>query len=154
MLTNDEIVFKINNSDSKLIFIVGDFEDFSAYNLAMDYNYSYLQFDDFLKENNIDSKHFQESDYNRKTTTPISIDKWTQKIAFKEQKLSVIIDGFSSQKIPDYLTRNLLMQELLHLSKNSSKLKTNLVFVIDTKHGKAESHILPKILDNSTVIFR
>ncbi len=151
-LNIDEIVFKINNTDNKMIFLTGIFEGFSAYNLAIDNNYSYLDFNSFLKENRIDSEHFKSSDASRTTGIIISIDQWTHKTAYKEQKATIIIDGFDPKKIPDLLTKSLLMQDLLYLSKNNPKLKTNLVFIIDEKNGALEEQILPKILINSHII--
>ncbi|MBN1330999.1 MAG: hypothetical protein JXA54_16120 [Candidatus Heimdallarchaeota archaeon] len=148
----DYISLQINNSDSKLIFLTGSFVEFAAYNFAVDYNYSYLDFNMFLKENKIVSDYFKTSDATRQTNITISIDTWTQKIAYKEQKPTIIIDGFDPRKIPDLLTKSLLMQELLYLSKNSLKLKTNLVFFINTDINPIEQQILPKILMNSKII--
>lgn len=148
----DDISFEIINSENKMIFLVGVIEDFTGYNFATDYNYSYLDFDSFLKENRIDSQHFQKNDASRTTSINISIDQWTQKVAFREQKGTIIIDGFDPTKIPDLLTRSLLMQELLHLSKNSAKLKTHLVFIIDLKNGALEEQIPSKILVHGHII--
>lgn len=148
----DDISFEIINSENKMIFLVGVFKDFTAFNFATDYNYSYLDFNSFLKENKIDSQHFQKNDAVRTASINISIDQWTQKVAFREQKGTIIIDGFDPSKIPDLLTRSLLMQELLHLSKNSAKLKTHLVFIIDLKNGALEEQIIPKILVNGHII--
>ena len=106
----------------------------------------------FLKVNNIDSTHFKGTDASRTLNININIESWTQKVAFKEQKSTIIIDGYSPDKMPDYLTKSLLMQELLYLSKNSSKLKANLVFIIDLSNGLLENQILPKILPNCNVI--
>ncbi len=150
--TPEDISFEIANSENKMIFLVGVFKDFTAYNLAIDYNYSYLDFNSFLKESKIDSQHFQKNDAVRTSSINISIDQWTQKIAFREQKGTIIIDGFDPRKIPDLLTKSLLMQELLYLSKNSSKLQTHLVFIIDLKNGALEEQILPKILENGYII--
>ncbi len=148
----DDISFEIKNSENKMIFLVGVFKDFTAYNIAVDFNYSYLDFDSFLRENRIESQHFQKADSIREASIKISIDQWTQKVAYREQKETIIIDGFDPKKIPDLLTRSLLMQELLYLSKNSSKLQTHLVFVIDLKNGALEEQILPKILENGNII--
>ncbi|MBK5114041.1 MAG: hypothetical protein KGD59_13665 [Candidatus Heimdallarchaeota archaeon] len=148
----DDISFEIINSENKLIFLVGVIKDFTAYNFATDYNYSYLDFNSFLIENKIDSQHFKKDDALRTTRINISIDHWTQKVTYREQKGTIIIDGFDPLKIPDLLTRSLLMQELLHLSRNSAKLKTHLVFVIDLKNGALEEQILPKILANGHII--
>jgi len=148
----DDISFEISNSENKMIFLVGVFKDFTAYNLAVDYNYSYLDFNSFLKENRIDSQHFQKDDAARTSSINISIDQWTQKVAYREQKGTIIIDGFDPGKIPDLLTKSLLMQELLYLSKNSSKLQTHLVFIIDLKNGALEEQILPKILEQGFII--
>lgn len=152
MVDVNEITFEINNAKNKMIFLTGIFEGFSAYNLAVDNNYSYLDFDSFLKENKIDSEHFRSSDATRSTGIIISIDQWTKKVAYKEQKGTIIIDGFDPGKLPDLLTKSLLMQDLLHLSKNNAKLKTNLVFIINEKNGALEDQILPKILSNSQII--
>jgi len=46
------------------------------------------------------------------------------------------------------------MQDLLYLSKNNARLKTNLVFIIDEKNGALEEQIMPKILSNSHIINR
>jgi len=148
----DDIAFEINNTEIKLIFVTGSLSEFAAYNFATDYNYSYLDFDMFLKDNNIDSNHFKASDSARNTKIMISIDAWTQKIAYREQKPTVIIDGFNPKKLPDLLTKGLLMQELLHISKNSSKLKTNLVFFINTNNGPIEQQIMSKIIANSLIL--
>ena len=148
----DEISFEIKNSENKMIFLVGVFKDFTAYNFAVDLNYSYLDFNSFLQENRIDSQHFQKADSAREASIRISIDQWTQKVAHREQKGTIIIDGFDPEKIPDLLTRSLLMQELLYLSKKSSKLQTHLVFVIDLKNGALEEQILPKILEQGVII--
>ncbi len=148
----EEISFEIKNSENKMIFLVGVFKDFTAYNFSVDLNYSYLDFNSFLQENRIDSQHFQKADSMREASIKISIDKWTQKVAHREQKGTIIIDGFDPKKIPDLLTRSLLMQELLYLSKNSSKLQTHLVFVIDLKNGALEEQILPKILEQGFII--
>ena len=148
----DDISFEIRNSENKLIFLVGAFKDFIAYNFTVDYNYSYLDFDSFLQENKIDSQHFQKSDAAKARSIKISIDQWTQKVAHREQKGTIIIDGFDPKKIPDLLTKSLLMQELLYLSKNSSKLQTHLVFIIDLKNGALEEQILPKIIENGFII--
>ncbi|NHJ84128.1 MAG: hypothetical protein FK734_01615 [Asgard group archaeon] len=148
----DSIALQINNTDNKLIFLAGSFSDFVAYNFAVEYHYSYLDFNMFLKENKIVSDLFKTSDATRQTNITISIDAWTQKIAFKEQKPTIVIDGFDPRKIPDLLTKSLLMQELLYLSKNSMKLKTNLVFFINTDIAPLEHQILPKIIMNSKII--
>ena len=105
----DEIAFEIANSENKVVFLVGIFKEFTAHNFSIDYNYSYLDFNSFLKENKIDSQHFQKDDAVRKSSINISIDQWTQKVAFREQKGTIIIDGFDPRKIPDLLTKSLLM---------------------------------------------
>ena len=148
----DDISFEINNSEKKLILFVGKFENFAAYNFANNYNYSFLEFDDFLKVNNISSIYFRGSDADRTLNINISIDSWTQKVAYAEQKTTIIINGYDVKKMPDLLTRSLLMQELLYLSKNSSKLKTNLVFFIDLINGSLEEQILSKIIPNCKII--
>ncbi|RLI67504.1 MAG: hypothetical protein DRO63_04575 [Candidatus Gerdarchaeota archaeon] len=150
--TTEEIAFEVNNSNKKLIFVVGYLDNFTAHNFANDNDYSHLEFEHFLKVNNIDSRYFKETDKSRQTTIPISIESWTQKIAYQEQKDTVVINGFNPQALPDLLTKSLLMQELLYLSKNDYRLKTNLVFFINLTNGALEEQILPKILQNSKII--
>ena len=148
----EELAEELKPASNKLVFISGFFEEFAIHNFAMDYNYHYLDFEQFLIENKIDSKHFKANDATRSTTASISIDKWTQKVAFQDQKHTIIIDGFYLERIPDLLAKNLLMQELLYLSKNTHRLKTNIVIAIYTQHGPLEKQILPKILENSLVV--
>jgi len=150
--TTEEIAFEINNSDKKLIFVVGYLNNFTGFNFANDNNYSYLEFENFLKANNIDSTYFQQADAKRRASILISIEAWTQKVAYQEQKGTIVINGFDPQLIPDLLTKSLLMQELLYLSKNDYRLKTNLVFFIDLAKGALEEQIMPKILRNSKII--
>ncbi|NHJ41319.1 MAG: hypothetical protein FK731_14905 [Asgard group archaeon] len=148
----EELAEELKPSTNKLVFLSGFFDEFAIHNFSMDYNFHYLDFEQFLIENKIDSKHFKVSDANRSTSTSISIDKWTQEVAYKDQKHTVVIDGFSLERLPDLLTKNLLMQELLYLSRNTHRLKTNIVFAIYTQHGPLEEQILPKILQNSLVV--
>lgn len=147
--TLEEIAFEINNANSKMIFLIGEFDEFFAHNLAVDFNYSYLDFNSFLKENQIDSNLFKGKE--KETTIHISIEKWTQKKAYDEQKGTVLIDGFDLGKIDTLLTKSLLNRELIYLSKNSSKLKTNLVFIVDN-NIPLEKQVLPKILEHCTII--
>ncbi|HUU78024.1 MAG TPA: hypothetical protein VMX55_06725 [candidate division Zixibacteria bacterium] len=146
----EEIAFEINNSTNKMIILEGVIGEFDAHNLANDFNYSYLDFDSFLKDNKIDSRLFKGPE--KETNIRISIDNWTQKVAYAEQKGTIIIDGFDLRKIDTLLTKSLLNQELLYLSKNNFKLKTNLVFVINTAEISLENQILPKILENCKII--
>lgn len=146
----EEIALEIDHTNNKMIFLSGQFEEFLAFNLANDFNYSYLDFESFLQENQIDSNLFDGTD--RETHIRISIDQWTQRMAYKEQKDTIIIDGFNLKRVNTLLTKSLLNQELLHLSKNNAKLKTNLVFLVDTTNSPLEKQILPKILENSKVI--
>ncbi|NHJ49313.1 MAG: hypothetical protein FK733_16105 [Asgard group archaeon] len=150
--TFDELIMQLDKAEKNLIFLVGNFDDFAIHNFAVDNNYLYIVFEQFMAENNIDSSLFKESDARQSTRTTIGIDKWTQKIAFKNQKHTVVIDGFSLALIPDLLAKNLLMQELLYISKSGHRLITNIIIVIDTKLGTAEEQILPKILQNSLVV--
>ncbi|NHJ05062.1 MAG: hypothetical protein EAX90_09575 [Candidatus Heimdallarchaeota archaeon] len=146
----EEIAFEINNSPNKMIILAGVIGEFDAHNLANDFGYSYLDFDSFLKDNKIDSRLFKGPE--KETNIRISIDNWTQKVAYAEQKGTIIIDGFDLRKIDTLLTKSLLNQELLYLSKNNFKLKTNLVFVINTAEISLENQILPKILANCKII--
>ncbi|MFW9923542.1 MAG: hypothetical protein ACFFDW_09695 [Candidatus Thorarchaeota archaeon] len=146
----EELALEINHSDNKMIFLSGQFEEFLGFNLANDFNYSYLDFESFLQENQIDSNLFDGTD--RETHIRISIDQWTQRMAYKEQKDTIIIDGFNLKRVNTLLTKSLLNQELMHLSKNNAKLKTNLVFIVDTTNSPLDKQILPKILEYSKVI--
>jgi hypothetical protein len=148
----EELATELKPSTNKLVFLSGFFEEFAIHNFAMDYKYHYLDFEQFLIENKIDSDHFKTTDASRSPTTSISIDKWTQKVAYQDQKHTIVIDGFFLERIPDLLAKNLLMQELLYLSKNTHRLKTNIIFAIYTQHGPLEEQILPKILENSLVV--
>jgi len=152
MFDSEEVAFKIKNTNKKIIFLVGDFENFSAYNFAIDNNYSYLDFNEFLLENKIDSSYFKGSDSIGSVKIKISIDDWTRKIAYKEQKGTIIIDGYNPSKIPDLLAKNLLMQELLYLAKNENRLNSTLVFVININYGSIDQQIPAKIIQNSAVI--
>ena len=146
----EEVALQINNSDNKMIIVAGAISDFDAHNLANDFNYSYLDFDSFLKENQIDSRLFKGPE--KETNIRISIDDWTQRTAYKEQKGTIVIDGFDLSKIDTLLTKSLLNQELMHLSKNNQKLKTNLVFMINTSEKSLKDQIMPKILINCKII--
>ncbi len=94
----DDISFEIKNSENKMIFLVGVFKDFTAYNIAVDFNYSYLDFNSFLQENRIESQHFQKADSIREASIKISIDQWTQKVAFREQKRRLLSMGLIQKK--------------------------------------------------------
>jgi len=149
-MTEEDIAFEINNTDNKMIFLFGVFDDFQMHNFAINNNYSYLDFNSFLIENKITKEMFKDAANENKIL--INIDRWTQRIAYKEQKGTVIIDGFNPKKIESYLIKSLLMQDLIYLSKNNQKLKTNIVFVIDMKHGALEEQVMPKILEYSKII--
>ena len=150
-LNPEQIAYEIENSDNKVIFIAGSFEEFFAFNLANDNNYSYLDFDSFLKVNQIDSKLFKGNE--KETKIRISIDNWTQKMAYAEQKGIIIIDGFNLTNIETLLAKSLLNQEMLYLSKNNQKLRTKLVFMVDTTDKTLEDQVLTKILTNCKIIY-
>ncbi len=149
-ISSEDIAFEINNTDNKMIFLAGVFDEFQMSNFAINNNYSHVNFDVFLVENKITKEMFENKANENKIL--ISIDRWTQRIAFKEQKGTVIIDAFSPAKIESYLIRSLLMQDLIYLSKNNQKLTTNIVFVVDMKYGALEEQVMPKILENSKII--
>ena len=149
-MSNEDIAFEINNTDNKMIFLAGVFDDFQMHNFAINNNYSYVAFDQFLIENKITKEMFENRANENKIL--ISIDRWTQRIAYKEQKGTVIIDDFTPSKIESYLLRSLFMQDLIYLSKNNQKLITNIIFVVDMKHGALEEQVMPKVLDNSKII--
>jgi len=151
VLNPEQIAYEIENSDNKVIFIAGSFEEFFAFNLANDNNYSYLDFDSFLKVNQIDSKLFKGNE--KETKIRISIDNWTQKMAYAEQKGIIIIDGFNLTNIETLLAKSLLNQEMLYLSKNNQKLRTKLVFMVDTTDKTLEDQVLTKILTNCKIIY-
>ena len=75
-MTFDDIAFEINNTDNKMIFLAGVFDEFQMSNFAVDYNYSYLDFDVFLVENKITKEMFENKANENKIL--ISIDRWTQ----------------------------------------------------------------------------
>ncbi len=147
----EQIANEINDAENKVIFLAGSFEEFFAFNIANDFNYSYLDFDSFLKENKIDSRLFTGPE--KETNIRISIDKWTQKIAYTEQKGTIIVDDFNLNNIDTLLTKSLLSQEMLYLSKNNDRLKTKLVFVVDTTVNTLEDQVLAKILTNCLIIY-
>jgi len=149
-ISSEDIAFEINNTDNKMIFLAGVFDEFQMSNFAINNNYSHVDFDVFLVENKITKEMFENKANENKIL--ISIDRWTQRIAFKEQKGTVIIDDFSPAKIESYLIRSLLMQDLIYLSKNNQKLTTNIVFVVDMKYGALEDQVMPKVLENSKII--
>ena len=149
-ISSEDIAFEINNTDNKMIFLAGVFDEFQMSNFAINNNYSHVDFGVFLIENKITKEMFEKKANENKIL--ISIDRWTQRIAFKEQKGTVIIDAFSPAKIESYLIRSLLMQDLIHLSKNNQKLTTNIVFVVDMKYGALEDQVMPKVLENSKII--
>ncbi|MHA1368078.1 MAG: hypothetical protein ACTSP5_17000 [Candidatus Heimdallarchaeota archaeon] len=60
-------------------------------NFAINNNYSHVDFEVFLVENKITKEMFENKANENKIL--ISIDRWTQRIAFKEQKGTVIIEG-------------------------------------------------------------
>lgn len=150
-LNPEQIANEINNTENKVIFLVGSFEKFFAFNIANDFNYSYLDFDSFLKDNQIDSRLFTGPE--KETNIRISIDNWTQKMAYAEQKGTIIIDDFNLNNIDTLLTKSLLNQEMLYLSKNNDRLKTKLVFVVDTTENTLEDQVLAKILTNCKIIY-
>ena len=150
-LNPEQIANEINNSENKVIFIAGSFEEFFAFNLANDNNFSYLDFDSFLEENQIDSRFFKGAE--KETKIRISIDRWTQKMAYAEQKGTIIIDDFNLNNIETLLAKSLLNQEMLYLSKNNDKLRTKLVFVVDTTEQTLEDQVLAKILTNCNIIY-
>jgi hypothetical protein len=150
--TFEELILELDKQDRKIVFLVGDFDDFAIHNFAIDNNYLYVVFEQFLDENKISSAHFKDTDAIQSTRVSISIDKWTQQLAFQSQKQTVVIDGFSLSLLHDLLTKKLLMEELLYISKNSNRLVMNVVIVINTNLGKLEEQILPKILENSLVV--
>ncbi|MHA1125417.1 MAG: hypothetical protein ACTSO7_06640 [Candidatus Heimdallarchaeota archaeon] len=149
-MTEEDIAFEINNTDNKMIFLAGVFDEFQMHNFAVNNNYSHVAFELFLVENKITKEMFENKANENKIL--ISIDRWTQQIAYKEQKGTVIIDDFTPSKIESYLIRSLFMQDLIYLSKNNQKLVTNVVFVVDMKHGALEEQVMPKILENSKII--
>ena len=151
VMNPEQIAYEIENSENKVIFIAGSFEEFFAFNLANDNNYSYLDFDSFLKVNQIDSRLFKGNE--KETNIRISIDNWTQKMAYAEQKGTIIIDGFNLTNIETLLAKSLLNQEMLYLSKNNQKLKTKLVFIVDTTNQTLEDQVLAKILTNCKIIY-
>ncbi len=150
-LNPEQIANEINETENKVIFIAGIFEEFFAFNIANDFNYSYLDFDSFLKDNKIDSRLFTSSE--KETNIRISIDNWTQKKAYAEQKGTIIVDDFNLNNIDTLLTKSLLNQEMLYLSKNNDRLKTKLVFIVDTKENTLEDQVLDKILTNCKIIY-
>ena len=74
-------------------------------------------------------------------------------MAYSEQKPTIIIDGFDLSKIDTLLTKSLLNQELMYLSKNNQKLKTKLVFIVDITNKTLEEQVLQKILVNCKIIY-
>lgn len=150
-LDPEQIANEINNTENKVIFLAGTFKEFFAFNIANDFNYSYLDFDSFLKDNKIDSRLFKGSE--KETNIRISIDNWTQKMAYVEQKGTIIVDDFNLNNIDTLLTKSLLNQEMLYLSKNNDRLKTKLVFVIDTTVHTLEDQVLNKILTNCKIVY-
>jgi len=150
-LSLEEIGNEIETSESKVIFVAGSFGEFFAFNLAQDFNYSYLDFDSFLTVNQIDSRLFKGAE--KETKIRISIDNWTQKMAYAEQKGTIIIDDFNLTNIETLLAKSLLNQEMLYLSKNNQKLRTKLVFIVDTTQQTLEDQVLGKILTNCKIIY-
>ena len=148
-MSSEDIAFEIDNTDNKMIFLAGVFDEFQMPNFAINHNYSHVDFDVFLIENKITKEMFENKANENKIL--ISIDRWTQRIAFKEQKGTVIIDDVSAAHTEWSRIRGLLMQDLIYLSKNNQKLTTNIVFVVDMKNGALEEQVMPKVLENSKI---
>ena len=49
----EELAEVLKPEANKLVFLSGFFEEFAIHNFAMDYNYHYLDFEQFLIENKI-----------------------------------------------------------------------------------------------------
>ncbi|MEA2070367.1 MAG: hypothetical protein U9O98_03660 [Asgard group archaeon] len=151
-MSDSKIAFQINNTDNKIIFLSGTFDEFEIHNLAIDNNYCYRDFESFLKENNISEKQFKGKDSEQEAKVLISFDRWTRKLAYKEQKSIVLIDKFNPSIISNFLIKGLFMQELMHVAKNDEKLSMKLIFVVNTKEKSLEEQIMPKILKNAYII--
>ncbi|MHA1505034.1 MAG: hypothetical protein ACTSPT_07595, partial [Candidatus Heimdallarchaeota archaeon] len=80
-ISSEDIAFEINNTDNKMIFLAGVFNEFQMSNFAINNNYSHVDFEVFLVENKITKEMFENKANENKIL--ISIDRWTQRIAFK-----------------------------------------------------------------------
>ena len=122
--STEEVVQEIISSDRRMIFLAGAFNAFEIAELARNNDFSYRNFKTFLMENNIDPEQYPDGQSPLDANIQVRIDNWLQRIAHKEQKTVVIIDHFNTQAIEDYLIRSLLLEEILHLSKNDSNRST------------------------------
>jgi hypothetical protein len=152
MSMQKEITTKIIRSNKKLMILAGDFTKFNMPLFAQEQNFYYIDFEDFLKENNIDHNYIQGKSERELQKISIDFAKWTQKIAYDKQKLVCIIDHFNVNKFENFLIKSLFNQEMVYHAKNDAKLKIKLVFVVDTSKKTLKKQLFPGILRNAEII--
>lgn len=146
------IVEKIKNSEKKVIFLVGSNQKINVEQIISDNNYSHCDFNQFLRKNQLDSESYSGLSTIQRRNLSIQLEKWANTIAFNEQKPVLLITKINIETELNYLTKGVLMQELLHLAKNDEQLSIKLVFVINTEQMELERQILPKVLKESKII--
>ncbi|MBD3189693.1 MAG: hypothetical protein GF308_03570 [Candidatus Heimdallarchaeota archaeon] len=151
--TSKTIAEKITSADKKIIFLVGSLQKLDVDQFIEEYNYSQRDFKYFLRKNQLDSESYSNLSPFQQRNLSIQLARWANDIAYKEQKPALLITKINIETELNYLTKGLLMQELLHLAKNDERLSLKLVFVIDTDKMELERQILPKVLKESKVIY-